>query len=158
MLLSTMVPERRDADGAERVRESDACWSAACQRFVAAAPAALREAVERSLGDLHSAGSGLRAWVSTIAWRGGRLPENIPAELIRVYLDDPEAIPLHDCENCGVAIPVRPDRLNGSEAEPEQIYFHQCPVCAGRRGWYLFFSRQAEGDKATVSVRRRKPR
>lgn len=158
MLLSIMAPERHDEQGLTRRRESDACWTAACERFLLATPVGLRQATERSLGNLHSAGSGLRAWVAAIAWRGSRLPESLPAELVQVYLDDPEAIPLHDCEKCGIAIPVRPDRLNGSEAEPEQVYFTQCPVCAGRTGWFLYFSRQAEDNAATLSIQRRKPR
>ena len=158
MLLSTLAPERRTgaSDVAHDGRsESDACWSAACQQFIGAVPESLRGGVERSLRNLHKGGSGLRAWVSAIAWRGGRIPATIPSELIQVYLNDPEAIPLHDCEKCGVAIPVRPDRLNGSEAEPEQVYFHDCPVCGGRTGWYMYFSRQAE---TTEAVRRKKPR
>ena len=161
MLLSTLASEPRTDtldSSPNNSPESDASWTAACQRFMCAVPDELRCAVERSLRNWHEGGCGLRAWVSAIAWRGGRLPEKIPSSLIQVYLDDREAVPLHDCEKCGVAIPVRPDRLNGTEAEPEQVYFHDCPVCGGRTGWYLYFSRQAEGSEAAIEVRRRKPR
>lgn len=141
---------------------SDARWADACQQFIAAAPESIRESVERSLHSLHGGGFGLRNWVSSLAWRGGKLPEEIPAELVQVYLDDPEAAPLHDCESCGVAIPVRPNRIDGLEAEPEQTYFPSCPVCGGRTGLYMYVSRQAESEPAVDGVaaelRRRKPR
>lgn len=141
---------------------SDARWTDACRQFIAAVPANICQPVDRSLHSLHGGGFGLRNWVSSIAWRGGKLPQELPAELVQVYLDDPEAAPLHDCESCGVAIPVRPNRIDGLEAEPEQTYFPTCPICGGRTGLYMYVSRQAEreetSDDIAAAMRRRKPR
>jgi hypothetical protein len=141
---------------------SDVRWTDACQRFTAAVPQCIRGSVERALHGLHGGGSGLRAWVSSVAWRGGKLPQEIPQQLVQVYLDDPEAAPLYDCESCGVAIPVRPNRIEGVEAEPELTYFTTCPCCGGRTGLYLYVSRQAEGEDAfdvnATNLRHRKPR
>lgn len=140
----------------------DARWMQACEQFVAATPAAYRDLVERCLHSLHDGGFGLRNWVASIAWRGGKLPKELPTELVQVYLCDPEAAPLYDCEGCGVAIPVRPNRIDGLEAEPEQVYFTNCPCCGGRTGLYMYVSRQAEGDETagygSAEMRRRKPR
>lgn len=141
---------------------SDVRWADACRQFVAAVPTDIGQSVERSLHSLHGGGVGLRNWVSSIAWRGGKLPQELPPELVQVYLDDPEAVPLHDCESCGVAIPVRPNRIDGLEAEPEQTYFPTCPICGGRTGLYMYVSRRAEREEASddiaAAMRRRKPR
>jgi hypothetical protein len=133
-------------------------WSQACQDFLAAVPDEMRDHVEQSLRCLHNGAVGLRRWVARIATGEARVPELIPAELVRVYLADSEAVPLHDCENCGIAIPVRPHPLRGFEGEPDQIYFPSCPVCGGRTGWYLFWSRQAEGKRVSDTLRRSRPR
>gem|GEM_PF-3720525 len=145
-------------DTASASTEADPRWTSACQEFLLAVPDALRETVDRTLRGLHNGGSGLRAWVSGIAWRGGRLPEEVPADLIQVYLTDPEAVPLHDCETCGIAIPVRPHRLHGLDGEPEQVYFSSCPACGGRTGWFLYWARRAEDGSDQADIGRRKPR
>jgi hypothetical protein len=141
-----------------RTLEDDVRWKEACQEFLVSVPADMHTCVERSLRSLHEGGVGLRAWVSAIARRGAKLPECVPAELVKVYLDDPEATPLHECETCGIAIPIRPNRLRGMEDEPEETYFNACPVCGGRTGLYLYMSRQLEGDAVSAELRRIKPR
>ncbi len=83
--------------------------------------------VESLLRGLNGAGFGLRSWVASIAWRGGKLPEAVPAQLLQVYFDDPEAVPLHECETCGIAIPVRRNRLSDQDDEAEHIYFASVP-------------------------------
>lgn len=103
---------------------------------------------------MHNGGSGLRDWVSAITWRGAVLPKRIPDELMNVYLIDSEAAPLHDCEGCGLAVPVRPSRLYGPEGEPDQVYFASCPLCGARTGLYMHFSRRFQDDM-TSTIRRR---
>ncbi len=85
------------------------------------------------------------------------MPPQIPECVISVYLSDGEAAPLHDCEVCGFAVPVRPNHLHGLESEPEQEYFPNCPICGGRTGLYYFWSRQGE-PTASNEVRMAKPR
>jgi len=133
-------------------------WNEACVRLLRALPVELREEVELRLRSLHRGGDGLRAWVSSNASRGEHLPDELPPELIEVYLSDPEAMPLDDCQNCGLAVPVRPNRLHGLEGDPEQRYFPQCPVCGGVTGPYLYWSRNARPLSTTEVIRRTKPR
>jgi hypothetical protein len=134
-------------------------WEDACRWLLEMVAPELRPEIERRLRHLHTGGAGLREWVATIAFRGGAMPSEIPAELMQVYLTDAEAAPLHDCESCGLAVPVRPNRLEGTEGEPEFAYFPECPVCHGRTGLYYYWSRRAEADGAfTDRLRRRRPR
>jgi hypothetical protein len=137
---------------------SEATWRDAYARLLAAISPEQRTLVERILNNRHNGGTGLREWVAAIARGATVLPEHIPAELLNVYLSDPEAVPFHDCEDCGLAVPIRPHRLAGMEAEPEQIYFPNCPLCGARTGQYFYWSRQAESSTITSSIRRRKPR
>lgn len=139
--------------------EADLRWTSACEMLLLASPFEYQGAIDRALHNFRNGGAGLRAWASAIAWRGARVPDHVPAELIEVYLTDPEAAPLHDCEDCGIAIPVRPHRIYGLEGEPEHVYFPDCPVCGGATGWFLYWSRQPqETDGSVDSLRRRKPR
>jgi hypothetical protein len=133
-------------------------WQLACQQLLAAVPSQQLSAVERLLKSLHTGGCGLREWVNAIAWRGAVCPSEIPAALIDVFLQDPEAVPLHDCEDCGLVVPVRPSRLHGLEGEPDQVYFPTCPSCNGRTGWFMYWSTQAESERIPAAMQRRKPR
>ncbi len=135
-LTSLVSPQRRPT------LQEDNTWRDTCEQFLASVPTHLQDRVEWALHNLHSGGTGLRNWVAAIAWRGGKLPEHVPPEIIDVYMCDEEAAPLHDCESCGMAIPVRASRTATIEEEPEYVYFKACPVCGGRTGHYLFFSRQ----------------
>lgn len=132
-------------------------WEQSCQQLLAAVSDELRPTVEALLHRLHGGGSGLREWVSAIAWRGAVCPTQVPVGLIEIYLTDPEAAPLYDCESCGLAIPVRPSRFD-IEQEPEIVYFVHCPACGGRTGPYFYWSRQLEGDPVLTAIQRRVPR
>jgi hypothetical protein len=130
-------------------------WGSTVVRFLAAVAGCHRHSVSQRLQQVHSAGSGLRDWVDAIAWRGAVLPDHIPEAVIEVYLTDPEASPLYDCEGCGMAVPVRPSRLYGFEGEPEEVYFPTCPACGSRTGLFSHFTRRFE-DK--TNPLRRVPR
>lgn len=143
---------------AARFFGGDLRWEETCKEFLVSVPGEMQSSVERALRNSHEGGVGLRAWVSSIAWRGSKLPESVPAELLKVYFADPEAVPLHECETCGISIPVRPNRFRGMEDEPEETYFSTCPVCCGRTGLYLYMSRQLEGDTDGAVAQPFKPR
>jgi hypothetical protein len=133
----------------------ETAWHATYLQFLAAVAPTQREQVASRLR-LHSSGSGLRDWIDAITWRGGVLPCRIPESVVDVYLTDPEASPLYDCEGCGLAIPVRPSRLYGFEGEPEVVYFSKCPICDSRTGLFLHFTRCFESQ--AINPLRRVPR
>jgi hypothetical protein len=127
-------------------------WEWASAQLLAALPRERLAAGERALQNTRGSGAGLREWVSAIAWRGAVCPAFISLELVDVYLKDPEALPLHDCEDCGLPIPVRPSRQQGFEGEPEHVYFERCPACGGRTGWYRYWARRAEHDVIAEAI------
>jgi hypothetical protein len=150
--------DEKDDPSAVAVSSSDSTvrWVKVSNQFLNAVAPAQRKQVAQLLHSVHYGGSGLRDWVSAIAWRGAVLPMQIPEELIDVYLSDSEAVPLHDCESCGLAVPVRPSRLYGLEGEPERVYFSACPACGSRTGPHMYFTRRFEDDIS--STLRRRPR
>lgn len=121
-------------------------WSAAEERFLAAVESAQRAAVAEVLHRPRCGGRGLRAWLRLIADQGRPLPPTIPAQLVAVYLTDGDAVPLHDCGRCGLAVPVRPRWQDGHEPPPERIYFPACPHCGGPTGKYAYWA-HADGDR-----------
>jgi hypothetical protein len=129
-------------------------WAEVSEQFLKAVTPSKRKHVAALLHRVHNGGGGIRGWVSAIAWRGAVLPPQIPDEVINVYLSDSEAAPLHDCEGCGLAIPIRPSRLYGLEGEPERVYFAACPACGSRTGQHMYFTRRFE-DNITATLRRR---
>lgn len=137
-------------------QDSATRWDDACTRLVNAVPTEQRVTVQRLIESRDGGGAGLREWIAAVAYRRAVLPELIPQGVVDVYVQDPEAVPLHDCEQCGMAVPVRPNRVHGMESEPEQKYFPLCPVCGGRTGPYYFWSQGATSP--AVAIRRRKPR
>jgi hypothetical protein len=132
----TTADRRRPLPGLQ-----DHSWHDLLARFLAAVPGDLRAAVEAQVRQPRYGGLGLRSWLHVLHAQGRALPPAIPAVLIRVYLSDPEAAPLHDCESCGLAVPVRPGAMYGHDGEPERVYFSSCPLCGGRTGLYAFWSR-----------------
>jgi hypothetical protein len=144
------------ADGTKS-SDSTVYWADVSSRFLNAISPPKRKKVGDLLHRMHNGGSGLRDWVSAIAWRGAVLPAQVPEEIIDVYLSDSEAIPLHDCGSCGLAIPVRPSRLDGLEGDPERVYFAFCPACGSRTGPHMYFTRQFE-ENISATLRRRRPR
>jgi hypothetical protein len=135
---------------------SDSTWQRVCFQFLNAVPLNRRELVGKLLRQPNNGGSGVRDWIAAIAFRGAPMPDVIPDSVIEVYLTDPEAVPLYDCESCGFAIPVRPSRLYGPDGEPEVVYFPECPLCGARTGLLLHFSHQFESHLANAL--RRRPR
>src|SRR5207244_3453015 len=84
-------------------------WAEAVRQLLAAIEPHQRPAVEMLLRDWHGGGRGLREWARSLLRRGKAVPKKLPRELVQVYLDDPDAEPLHDCARCGVAVPVHPE-------------------------------------------------
>ncbi|CCF83599.1 hypothetical protein [Nitrolancea hollandica] len=54
----------------------------------------------------------------------------LPAAIAEVYLDHPEATPLHACWECGLYIPIRPGLTQ--PYRPVIKFFDSCPECGGR--------------------------
>ena len=112
-------------------------------RLMAAVPLAHRKRTAALLKSPRLGGRGLRAWMVILDADDRPLPDDLPEELVEVYLDDSEAEPLHDCERCGLTVPVRANRRCGHEATVERVYFPECPHCGGRTGRYAYWSRTA---------------
>jgi hypothetical protein len=110
-------------------------------RLLDAIPAALRGRVKAILANPRLGGRGLRAWVALLEVEDRPLPDSLPAELIEVYLEDTEAEPLHDCEACGLPVPVRAGWRAGHEPTTDRVYFPACPHCGGRTGPHAFWAR-----------------
>ncbi len=135
-------------------RFEDERWSFIYNQFMDLVDEDMREHVLGMVSSIHGSGEGLRCWINDIAYRGRVMPKFIPKELLLVYSADSEAMPLHDCADCGLSVPVRPNRLYGGEGEPEESYFPNCPICGGRTGLYFYWSSRKEAD----AVARSKPR
>ena len=112
-------------------------------RFLEAVPAGLRTNVWLLLSDPRCGGRGLRAWLGLLEAYSATIPREVPWQLVEVYLLDPDAEPLHDCEECGMAVPVRCSRRVGHEPVAERRYFPTCPCCGGRTGRFAFWSRDS---------------
>jgi hypothetical protein len=110
-------------------------------RLLAAIPAALQARVRAVLANPRLGGRGLRAWLALLETEDRPLPDALPAELVEVYLKDTEAEPLHDCESCGLPVPVRAGWRAGHEPSADRVYFPACPHCGGRTGPYAFWAR-----------------
>ena len=119
---------------------SDFVAADSINRLLAAVPAGHRRRVEVVLSDRRNGGGGLRAMLNLIHTDQRPVPDVLPAELIEIYLTDDEAEPLHDCERCGLPVPVHAGRHCGHEATVEREYFPACPCCGGRTGRYAYWS------------------
>src|SRR5687767_13437362 len=78
----------------------------ATNQLLSAIPAGQRGRARTLLTDPRCGGRGLRALVALLDTDPRALPDALPAELVEVYLRDDEAEPLHDCERCGLPVPV----------------------------------------------------
>ncbi len=114
--------------------------------FLGAIAPSQRAKVEESLAAGRYTGVGLHAWLDSIISEETYLPSEIPPSLVQAYFDYPEALPLHNCENCGLHIPIVPSPLYGFEGETDHVLFPTCPSCGGRTGWYL--PHMAAGQKS----------
>jgi len=143
-------------------RSPSSSWEARIQhvkwQFLQATPVDLRSAVAHALEALHDGSRGLRSWLCAIAHSTATLPQSIPRQVIEVYLNHPDAEPLHDCEGCGLAIPVRINPSRWMDAEPESVYLPSCPACGCRTGWYLYIARNIDTGPASDALRRTRPR
>ncbi len=124
----------------ERTDEGEPIWVEQCLAWV---DPDQQPAVRAVLHDIHDTGYGLFSWLSELA-DGDRLPVRVPRAVVDVYLQDPEAMPLHDCEDCGLLVPVRSERQYGMSVEPARFYFNVCPVCSGRVGWYAYWTKHGK--------------
>ncbi len=61
-------------------------------------------------------------------------PLALPASVGAVYLDDPSAVAIHDCANCGYSVPVGCCEPFAVPPKPLRVYFQQCPLCGGAVG------------------------
>jgi hypothetical protein len=82
-------------------------------------------------GDEH-----LASWVLWPVAQGAELPATVPTALVRVMLDHPEASLLHECERCGLKVPIRPGLQQ--PFKPAVVLFPTCPACGGRTGYYAY--------------------
>ncbi len=135
--------------GAASLLSSD--WIGAESRLLAAIPQTLRNRVKAVLADPRSGGRGLRAMVTLLVNDHRPLPKTLPSDLVNIYLYDDEAEPLHDCECCGLLIPVRAGFRAGHEANPEHIYYPACPQCGGRTGRFAYWSRSNHAQIGQVT-------
>jgi len=154
MLSSTWSESRAP----ERTIDEGVAWTEAVGQLAAALPTTCREQVVAILRECdRSAPHGLKAWCAAIASGMARVPEALPEDLIAVYLAHPQAAPLHDCEQCGLAVPIIPGRAYGYEGEPARVFFPECPVCGGRTGWYYYWANGtcSPGSGGHAGVQRR---
>lgn len=112
-------------------------------RLLAAIPAELQDRARNVLHNPRLGGRGLRAWIALLEAEDRPLPAALPPELVEVYLRDAEAEPLHDCEVCGLPVPVRTGWRAGHEPSADRVYFPICPHCGGRTGPHAFWARAA---------------
>lgn len=114
-------------------------WSQVRDDFLSLVSPRQRPLVAELLRQPRRGGQGLRMWLQALVTQARPMPESLPAELIEVYLKDPEAVPLHDCSECGLAIPVHP-AWQGYEWKPECVYFPECPCCGAATGLHAYWS------------------
>jgi hypothetical protein len=119
---------------------AEATPSDALDRLLSAVPAAYRPLARTLLTDPRCGGRGLRAWLAILDTDDRPCPDELPGELVAVYLEDEDAEPLHDCERCGLPVPVRAGRRCGHEAAVERVYFPACPRCGGKTGRFAYWS------------------
>ncbi len=135
------------------LNDLDPEWQAAQDRLLAAVPTELRPRVRTLLDDPRRGGRGLRDLLR-VAALGRQLPGALPEELVSVYLTDDAAEPLHDCEKCGLPVPVRAGRRCGHEPTADRVYFPECPNCGGRTGRFAYWSGACPARAATAGVAR----
>lgn len=127
-------------------------WDSARKRLLACIEEEQRTEVEMVLRAPRQGGRGLRLWLQIIATQNKPLPDSLPWKLVQVYLDEPEALPLHECSGCGVAIPVRAISPVVDE-EPAETFFPACPCCGSTTGYYASWNHpQSHSDDDAEQV------
>jgi len=69
-------------------------------------------------------------------------PAVMHPEVAQVYIEHPDAAPLHDCADCGLGIPCHAGIIRGGRTIPFRRYFDRCPSCGGRVGYYAYLHQQ----------------
>lgn len=115
-------------------------------RLLAAIPVRHQAQARSLLTDHRNGGRGLRTWIHLMEVGDAGLPDQLPAELVEVYLSDGEAEPLHDCEVCGLPVPVKVGWRAGHEPTADRVYFPACPQCGGKTGYHAFWGRPRPGQ------------
>jgi hypothetical protein len=126
--------------------KTSSALTTAIGRLLHAVPASHRSATQALINDPRRGGHGLRMWLTLMEADYSRDLQDLPGELIAVYLADSDAEPLHDCAQCGLAIPVKATRRCGHEAAVERIYFPTCPCCGGSTGRHAYWSRASTAE------------
>lgn len=72
---------------------------------------------------------------------GTERPPIMHPDAAQVYIDDTDVSPLHECEDCGLGIPVRAGIIRGGRTIPAHRYFDRCPNCGGRVGYAAYFQK-----------------
>jgi hypothetical protein len=65
----------------------------------------------------------------------------MPPGVAEIYLAE-DALPLHDCEDCGFCVPVSP----GRDGRSARRHFDTCPLCGGRVAWYAYNRCKAKAE------------
>src|SRR5215467_11866695 len=76
-------------------------------------------------------------------------PLALPFSVAAVYLEDPDVVAIHDCEDCGYQVPVCCAEPLATPPKPGCRYFERCPLCGGRVGYAAFHRRNASVLVAT---------
>lgn len=75
---------------------------------------------------------------------GNERPGVMHPDVALVYREDPRAVPLHDCADCGLGIPCVAGGKTGGRTIPFRRYFDACPACGGEVGYNAYWRKQRE--------------
>ncbi|MEI6127383.1 MAG: hypothetical protein WCQ99_12615, partial [Pseudomonadota bacterium] len=99
-----------------------------------------RKQQEIILNDLQAGGLSQAA---KIIFRYAEAGRAVHPAITEALLEHPEALPLHDCAECGADIPIISGReiyKNGThQVYPARTLFKKCPSCGGATGCNAFF-------------------
>jgi hypothetical protein len=70
-------------------------------------------------------------------------PLALPFSVASVYLEDPNVMATHDCEECGYRVPVGCPEPLATPPKPVRVYFERCPLSGERVGYAAFHRRNA---------------
>jgi hypothetical protein len=77
-------------------------------------------------------------------------PLAMPAEVAEVYINSPEARPLHECEDCGYAVPYQHANPLAVPPAPVRIHFERCPLCGGKVGYWAYRMKRQREQQASA--------
>jgi hypothetical protein len=79
-------------------------------------------------------------------------PLALPFSVAAVYVDDPNVMGTHDCEDCGYRVPIGCSEPLAMPPKPVRVYFDRCPLCGRRVGYAAFHRRKASTLTATETA------